>query len=141
MLTLFRKHSEFTPPPCLCDDIEARVEEACAMRDEMATWPTPLEAWKRLQAMPALVPKGEPDAWVKSYELAWKRVVTGPVAPVPMYVSMKPSPPTIVVGPGVPGNLSRSRHVCHDCGSKDLRWTNGTDNFCDGCWSRLQPWR
>jgi hypothetical protein len=67
-----RSHWVFEAPPCICGDIEAQVRDACAMRDEMATWPTPLEAWKKLQEAQMLVPKGQSkpfvDPWGSQYQ-------------------------------------------------------------------------
>lgn len=66
-----RSHWVFQPPPCICEEIEAHVRDACALRDEMTTWDTPLNEWKKLQQMQVLVPKAKPkpyvDAWSNEY--------------------------------------------------------------------------
>ena len=51
----------FVAPPCMCDEIEAHVREAIAIRDEMAKWPTPLDEWRELQEMPVLKLRSEPE--------------------------------------------------------------------------------
>lgn len=39
-------------PRCACGEIEARLRAARAVRDEMLTWGTPLEEWKKLWEVP-----------------------------------------------------------------------------------------
>jgi hypothetical protein len=56
-----QKHWVFQPPLCICEDIEAHVRDACALRDEMTAWDTPLNEWKKLQQMQVLVPKAKPE--------------------------------------------------------------------------------
>lgn len=79
-----RSHWVFQPPPCICEEIEAHVKDACALRDEMATWDTPLNEWKKLQQMQILVPKTKPstlpirnsqpyvDVWSSEYARAMR---------------------------------------------------------------------
>jgi hypothetical protein len=104
MLSLWRKPEvTFVAPPCICDEIEARVREAIVIRDEMATWPTPLEAWKKLQVMPVLELKSEPsqqsDTWSKTFAalMDMRRL---PPAP-----RRSGEPSTMVLYDGVPSSI------------------------------------
>ena len=73
----FARHWVFEPPPCICDEIEARVRDACAMRDEIAAWDTPLEEWKKLQQMTVLQPKAKPQPYVDTWGDIYRQVMNG----------------------------------------------------------------
>ena len=129
------RHWVFQPPPCICAEIEAHVRDACALRDEMATWATPLEEWKKLQEaqVQVLVPKGQPkpfvDVWGDTYDAVMHstQISTATRIGVPMYLPMRKP-------------WQRPRACCH-CGSGDYHWTDGTDLYCNSCWSTRPSWR
>ncbi len=85
-----RRQWVFEPPPCNCAEIETYVQAACALRDEMAAWATPLEEWKRLQEMPILRPKGEQSSRDATFLVGTSPGTTKRV--VPMYESYYPLP-------------------------------------------------
>lgn len=99
---------DYAPPPCVCDAIEKRVEDACAMRDEMAAWKTPLEDWKALQTMPVLVPKrATPKPVITSNVPQWAKAST--------HISSSTAPPLYERSPKPAVRWSPYR--CDACGA------------------------
>lgn len=128
-----RGHWVFQPPPCDCAEIETYVQSACALRDEMATWATPLQSWLELQKMPVL--KRKPDS-PDDDGRQWVSVGGGTQfklrpSEVPMYL---PSRKPWLRGTRYAG------HACCRCGSESYHWTDGTQLFCDSCWSMRPSW-
>lgn len=124
---------------CICAEVENHVELACALRDEIAKWATPLEEWQKLWNMPILVPKSQsiskkpiiPSVTWADYE-RWRRfhpAVIGPSEQIGRRYSPQIPPPKKVI--------IRS---CMICGSPDYRWTDGTKEYCDSCWVKVKDW-
>lgn len=101
-----KKATLWTPPRCVCNQIETRVKLACALRDEIANWATPLTMWEELQKPKKLVPKETPkspqfiDTTINTYfENAYKSVLATGWEPA-------------IYAEGMPSRL----HICRHCG-------------------------